>query len=114
MLVVGSDGVVSVKGVEVFEFKSLLEVLGMLVLLSDGAAISIAERASSSLWSMLPADATTVSLFFWPPCLRLFLGPPRLILFLVGIVYDKMVPCRTLNKYVKAVLDGMLQRYTAD
>ena len=97
MLVVESDGVVCDKGVEVLGFKSLLEVLGVLVLSPGGAAISIAELTSSSLWSMLSADATTVSLFFWPPCLRLFLGRPRLILFLVGIVFAKMVPCRTLN-----------------
>ena len=94
-------------------FKSLLEVLGVLVFSSDGAARAVAELTSSTFKSMLSADATTVSLFFWPRYLPLFLGPPRLILFLVGIVYVKGVPCRTLIKNGKAVLDGMLQGYSA-
>ena len=78
-------------------FKSLLEVLGVLVFSSNGAVRAVAELTSSTFKSMLSADATTVSLLGWPPCLRLFLGRPRLILFLVGIVFAKMVPRRTLN-----------------
>ena len=73
-------------------FKSLLEVLGVLVLSSEGTAIAMAEQTSSLFRSMLSADATTVSLLGWPPCLRLFLGRPRLILFLVGIVFAERVP----------------------
>ena len=63
MLVVDSDGVISVKGVEVLGFKSLLEVLGVLVLSSEGTAIAMAEQTSSLFRSMLSADATTVPLF---------------------------------------------------
>ena len=70
-------------------FKSLLEVLGVLVFSSDGAARAVAELTSSTFKSMLSADATTVSLFFWPHFLPLFLGPPRLILFLLALCMPK-------------------------
>ena len=94
MFVVDSDGIVCEEGVEVLGFNSLLEILGVVVLSSDGSVVASVEETSSSFKSMLSADATTVSLFFWPQNLPLFLGRPRLILFLVGIVFAKVVPCR--------------------
>ena len=63
MLVVGSDGVICEEGVELLGFKSLLKVLGVLVLSSDGSVVASAGATSFAFRSMLSADATNVSLF---------------------------------------------------